>query len=205
MKTKALSLVCWSSPNWGNNSPQTPNNNFSSPWGRVDIDISPMTPPATPTMFSDASTSKSSPGVQFSDIMADEMKQRENWTRMRAKPLSLTQVIIMKFYAIFFPFRNTKNRHNQPSLILFRLKTKLLMILSISIMQMKHVKSISLFGVFLILKLPVQFGLHPSIRMFLFDILLITDVLLLCASAKLCMETLRSIFVSQYILDCPLT
>lgn len=30
--------------------------------------------------------------VNFLDIMADEKKQRENWSRMRAKPLELTQV-----------------------------------------------------------------------------------------------------------------
>ena len=30
--------------------------------------------------------------VSFSDIVADEKKQRENWSRMRAKPLLLTQV-----------------------------------------------------------------------------------------------------------------
>jgi hypothetical protein len=30
--------------------------------------------------------------VNFLDIVADEKKQRENWSRMRAKPLQLTQV-----------------------------------------------------------------------------------------------------------------
>lgn len=32
--------------------------------------------------------------VNFSDIVADEKKQRENWSRMRAKPLQLTQVYL---------------------------------------------------------------------------------------------------------------
>jgi hypothetical protein len=38
-------------------------------------------------------TSDSS-AVSFSDIVADERKQKENWSRMRAKPLQLTQVHI---------------------------------------------------------------------------------------------------------------
>lgn len=32
--------------------------------------------------------------VNFLDIVADEKKQRENWSRMRAKPLELTQVYL---------------------------------------------------------------------------------------------------------------
>jgi hypothetical protein len=35
---------------------------------------------------------ESSSVVSFMDIVADEKKQRENWSRMRAKPLQLTQV-----------------------------------------------------------------------------------------------------------------
>ncbi|XP_069705770.1 inhibitor of Bruton tyrosine kinase [Periplaneta americana] len=36
--------------------------------------------------------SNNSSSVNFSDIVADEKKQKENWTRMRAKPLQLTQL-----------------------------------------------------------------------------------------------------------------
>jgi hypothetical protein len=36
--------------------------------------------------------SESSSVVNFVDIVADEKKQRENWSRMRAKPLQFTQV-----------------------------------------------------------------------------------------------------------------
>jgi hypothetical protein len=39
--------------------------------------------------------------VNFSDIVADEKKQRENWSRMRAKPLQLTQVCVVLSFFFF--------------------------------------------------------------------------------------------------------
>lgn len=69
------------------------NSSSGSPWSRVDVAMSPSTPPSLPDITScDPSPNKKESGLNFSDIIADEMKQRENWTRMRAKPLNLTQI-----------------------------------------------------------------------------------------------------------------
>lgn len=55
--------------------------------------MSLCTPPMSPHVpLVEPSPDKSGSGQKFSDIMADEMMQRENWSRMRAKPLVLTQV-----------------------------------------------------------------------------------------------------------------
>ncbi|KAK3920688.1 Inhibitor of Bruton tyrosine kinase [Frankliniella fusca] len=68
-------------------------NSSGSPWGRLDVPMSPSTPPSMSDLsYSDASPNKDELRLNFSDIIADEMKQRENWTRMRAKPLNLTQI-----------------------------------------------------------------------------------------------------------------
>lgn len=64
-----------------------------SPWGRMDTLMSQCTPPMTPNVLPpEPSPEKSGFGEKFSDIIADEMKQRENWARMRAKPLKITQI-----------------------------------------------------------------------------------------------------------------
>lgn len=45
---------------------------------------------------------KNSELVKFSEIVADEKKQKENWTKMRDKPLELTQVGLHKTFNHFF-------------------------------------------------------------------------------------------------------
>ncbi|XP_034241662.1 inhibitor of Bruton tyrosine kinase [Thrips palmi] len=64
-----------------------------SPWGRMESVMNPCTPPMSPqSPHAEPSPDKSGSRQNFSDIMANEMKQRENWTRMRSKPLNLTQI-----------------------------------------------------------------------------------------------------------------
>ncbi|XP_066994710.2 inhibitor of Bruton tyrosine kinase [Anabrus simplex] len=65
----------------------------------IEIQRKPSSsPPATNPWFKCQAASPASPKqacegtVSFMDIVADEKKQRDNWTKMRAKPLELTQL-----------------------------------------------------------------------------------------------------------------
>ncbi|XP_063243097.1 inhibitor of Bruton tyrosine kinase [Bacillus rossius redtenbacheri] len=76
--TPACRKLSWAVPSAISPPEQSPPA-LSNPWQKMG------TPPA-------AALATSPPPMSFTDIVADEKKQRDNWTRMRAKPLQLTQL-----------------------------------------------------------------------------------------------------------------